>query len=182
MSRETDYYIAAGRSLEAIERYQREAIAHKENGRALQNELGAEGVFERVNQIVGFKFPEDAELPRGLRWHKDYKYMGMAVPNLRFREGKRIRDRLCDPECPSTWKVNAWIMGDDNSMYFLGPYAGKPGAGAIGIVGFERLGDDWVLKVPAPDKGKAPAPLDAVPMKRSEYWARKEAQEAATAG
>jgi len=135
-------------------------------------------VFESGNQIVGFAFDKNACLPAGLRWDKNHGHRGMAVPNLRFKEGRNIRDRLCNPTCPSTWTVNAWIMGDDNSMYFLGPYAGKPGAGAIGIVGFEKLGDDWVLKVPTPDKGKAPAPLDAVPMRRSEYWARKEAQEA----
>lgn len=175
MGRETDYYVAAGRSLEAVERYQQEALAHRKAGQALKVQLGADGVFEIENRIVGFAFDPKANLPAGLRWDKKHRSRGMAVPDLRCKEGKVIRDAL--PKCPDSWVFNQWILGN-RALYVLGPHPNGH-SGAIGVVGFEKLGDDWVLKVPVPDKGDAPAPLDAVPLKRSEYWSRKEAQQEA---
>lgn len=179
MGRETDYYIAKGRSLEAVERYQKEALAHRENGRALQTQLDAQGIFEIGNQVVGFAYDRNCDLPKGLRWDKKNGHRGMAVPDRRLKEGKAIQKRLESPACPSSWDFNHWILGD-KAMYVLGPHPNGHSS-SIGIVGFEHLGGDWVLKVPVPDKGKAPAPIDAEPMKRSEYWARKEAQQEAAA-
>lgn len=177
--RETDYYIARGRSLEAVERYQKDALAHRENARTLQTELGATGLFEIENRVVGFAFDRAAELPVGLRWDKNHGHRGMAVPDRRLKEGKDIQKRMDSPTCPSAWDFNHWVLGD-RSMYILGPHPNGHSS-SIGIVGFEKLGDDWVLRVPVPDTGSAPVPLDAEPMKRSEYWARKEAQQEAVA-
>lgn len=39
--------------------------------------------------------------------------------------------------------------------------------------GYEKIGDDFVISAPE----GCPAPIDAEPMARSEYWARKEAIE-----
>jgi hypothetical protein len=175
---DTKYYIAAGRSLEAVEDYKRKAEAHLEMAHALVGEIGADGVYRDGNRICGFGFPEGMDLPPGFRWERQGPgKVKIAVPHKGRKEGKAIAARMEEAPHPHSWDFNIAVLGKPD--YFLGPDPFGRGM-RTGFVGFEELGDDIVLKVPVPDEGRdpAPVPFDATPLKRSDYWARKEAEEA----
>jgi hypothetical protein len=174
MARETAYYIAHGRSLEAITRYHGETEKHLNHLLALKAELGAKGVFQRGNEICGFGFEPGAELPEGLRWNKGYEDQGMAVPAARYKAGKAIQAKMEAHKCPSSFAFNNWVLGKNKSFFILGPNPNGHGM-FTGMVGFQKLGDDYILTIPVSDTGEHPVPLDGLPMKTSEYWQRKEA-------
>jgi len=175
MAGERSYFVAQGKSLDIIQDYLRLATAHREHMLAIKERIGAEGVFEVPgdNLIVGFSFVGD--LPEGLRWDK--RVSGMAVPDRRLKVGKALAKEMAEHPCPTSWEFTGKMIGGTKR---LGP--NRFGSGDImGFAGYEVIGDRYIISVPHA-KGKEPTtPHDATPLKRSEYWALKEAAEAATA-
>ena len=164
---ESEYFVAKGRSLAAVERFIREVDEHTARARQLEAELKANGLYFADFAAVGFGFADGAKLPLGLRW--DRKHRGMAAPDLRTVEGKEIRRKL---HCPTRLDLTEWAMGD--RLIFLGRVH-QIGGISIVKIGYERLGEDVIIVVPTASKGPTAIPLDAEPLPRSVYWARKEA-------
>lgn len=172
---EPHYSIARGRSLEAARTFwtkRTEAI------RAAQEEadrFGAVCAIGGSHAITALRPPEDAGEPP---WELRVNSKGLWVPNKRRKAGKALAKRWRSMGVPGTaemlrllwrgnWPPGVLIFGVETSP---SRYHG---------VGLRRFGDDdFVFSVPKPYEHPVPVPPDAEPMKRSEYWARVEAQKA----
>ena len=172
MNDSTHYFIARGRSQEAIEKFIADREAGMAGAQALMDRLGAKNVYFQGQRLVGFVFerssgPTDTKLLRRDRNTKD-----MWVPSARYQPGKDLRDEMKDcGSGPDTFRLMRDLIGTGFMITGRGPGSSM----MAGTPGYEKIGDDWVISMPARMDGTVPAPYDAVPLKRSDYWARKEA-------
>lgn len=151
MNANTVFYLAAGRSLEAIKKYIADA------GAAMK----AWGDFAKAHGDVGYATREGfggryfgglLKKPASPLWRED---KGVWIPRRDTPEAKSISDTMKSLPVLQLDKAAGVI-------YF--------GEGKWSSPGFESSGGDYIILC----HEKAKPPLDAVPMKRSEYWTRKE--------
>lgn len=168
---DTHYFIARGRSLEAVEHFVADSEAKMAGAQALMVRLGAKSMYFRGTSLVGFQFeagsePTDPKLLRRSRETPD-----MWVPSARHPPGKALREEMqtCGSP-PDAARLMHALIGSAFLITGRGPGASM----MSGTPGYEKLGDDWVILMPSPMSGDVPVPYDAVPLKRSDYWARKE--------
>jgi len=175
---ETNYFIAAGDSLDVVNRFR----AWWESGCDAIDAVKAEFVkgdivcvWASTSYVFGFGMRQGGEVPKGLRIDKkqgtqtiEEETVAIVVPDLRTKKGREIDKKL-----------NKTRRGDSTDLArMLGLnslFAGPRGYRMPGI-GLEQLGDDWILAV---DEDYEFEPPGAIPMKRSDYWTRKEAHERA---
>ena len=178
MSDNLEYFIAKGRSLEAVEAFVGERHAYLDAINQLIAEYGASNLLGSNRGVSAFLFERGAQIPAGLR--KDRRGLGAAgyVPHKRTPEGKKIAERMAEVNKLAPGGLVGRLF---NSEYSLGIMTDNDARGGMVIsgVGAEQLDGRWVLTVPVPlGKTRAPVPFDAEPMARSVYWRLKEAKDA----
>lgn len=151
----TVYFRADGASLATIEDYLNRRRVAKAKQSEFAKRFGTESWFVvsegfGVIRMVGLVFP--GESPSGWRKHKRWD---CHVPEGRKKEAKAI---LSEME-----SLGVGCIGLDGEYF---------GEGRIFTPGFEKLGDAFYIK----QHEKAEPPPDAIPLKRSECWALKEAE------
>ena len=174
MSDNAHYFIARGRSAEAVTNYvaaREEALVE---GKAIMTRLGASNMYYQGSRLYGFGFTDSSAVdPKQLR--RDPHNPGVWVPAARFKIGKALRDEMelygSDPDVGDLMQALVGTV----ALFMPNP----SGRGMVGATcGYEKLGDDWVITMPEDREGSVLTPIDAVPMKRSEYWSRREADAA----
>lgn len=169
------YFVAAGRSLAAIEKMWADRKAAHCARLDYAKSIGGEGYFRLNQSFVGVSFPVGSALPKGWKrsqeWSTD-KY-DVALPDRRVKVGKqaerelRFEARFHMPE-PSNVFHGSRIIG--NHLYWPN---------------IEKIGDAWVIGIPRAgadgDESTGPqyVPEDAIPLKLSDYFRMKEEAEAA---
>ena len=180
---EVDFYIARGRSLERLLAFRERVSAHQELWWKVGQELGANQLWcsgVSGTEAFGWDFPEGSTPPDSVRTTK--KHPNMWAPNPRTASGKALLARLaaCPPEKRTF--TSTLFEGVEGSREVAGGFVvGRGERGGFIVVGvsFEKLGDDWILWVPRSEEGSpSPTPPDAEPLKKSDYWLRREALEA----
>lgn len=174
------YFTASPEAAEVIETYFKEVEEAQKQTLALKERMGAKGFYHRGSRVVGLMFEEGEEPTDPKLMRRDREIPDMWVPAARYKKGKALRDELA--ECKA---------GPDGftltSRLFEGPFVLiRPNARGHGMVspsvGIEKLNDQWVICVPwHKDPETCPVPMGSAPMKRSEFWALKEAEEEASA-
>lgn len=173
----TDYYVAAGRSLAALEEHDAASLAYwkavlevgeKHGVRTLNADWLVTGQvqwYSSDNAFAGFFVPEERAISVELLTRGKPKTC--CLPNARTKAGKALRDDLRALKPARDVTLCYKLCGN--------PYAwigAKP-------QGFSRdyLNDKHILSCPA---GGFP-PYDALPLARSVYWQMREASEAVSA-
>lgn len=162
------YYIARGRSLDAIKAFQSSRAAYL----AACNELIAKHGGPWPGLVPGFRDGRMVAwiaegvvdtVPECLRL---YKGGGHYVPNGKTPTGRSLSAglRVVNESCPSAYKLTMAMCGDVSISTTNGEMR-------MISYGFEKLGDDYVIS--GNDGGLVP--YDAEPIARSVYWAKKEA-------
>jgi hypothetical protein len=152
----TAYYIAKGGSLAAIIDYIERRKAAQKQHKAFADKFGAtswtigHSSFGDIS-VIGLNF--DASAPEG--W-KQTKVRGSIQAYL-VPTSRKIKKEMESLRIYGPGK-------EAGSAHFTGASMFTPG--------FELLGTDYVIK----QHEKATPPPDAIPLKRSEYWAMKEAE------
>lgn len=173
-------YLAAGRSLEIIEGWQtklreyRNAVAQLARGMGAYPDQTLQTSDLRACALV---FPKGAS-PRGWvlvsKWH----------PRAWRPHAKRTGHGAYRAVLRGDWEVSpiadlrtALVGHHIEDVVWVRTGESRRGGQVITRCGFqvslEPLGDDWIIGVY--DLEEVPHPPDAVRLKRSEYWARKEA-------
>lgn len=77
-----------------------------------------------------------------------------------------------------SWETELLGVTDMGALMFVAP-GDSPGSRRLRYVsvGTHTFGETMVLSVYWPGKGPCPTPMDSTPMKKSEFWALKEASE-----
>lgn len=155
----TVYYIAAGKSLEAIKQWQKELPEVNAKRADYFKSISVQNGWTRtgarnIDVIFGILVGKGETVPDGFR--KSPTNPNAYVPDKRTAIGKRRSKELSELDAPRL---------DIGNMFIHGARAYWPG--------FETHGDKFIIS----QHKNAPPPPDAVPMKRSEYWAMKEAEE-----
>lgn len=153
------YYVAAGKSLDAINEY----IERRKAGNVKHCDFaklhGAEE-FQVVDGFCGSRrfvgIYRDGDVPAGWKRHKSGKSL---VPDTRTKRGKDIARQM---ESLSIGSIKGDIGGD-----FMD-------GGRLHTPGYQKLGDRFIISLHA----KAAQPADGIPMKHSEFWSLKEAEDA----
>lgn len=162
MSDTSAYYIAAGKSLAAILYWHEYKQTQRNAWKEFAKRFGAKDVYAISYSggsaaVFGLKF--GGTVPEG--WVKKYgKFGDYWKPNHRTKSGKALIEEL-------------------ESLRISGPPADAGndylGEGRLFTPGHEKIGDQFIIS----QHEKAKPPPDAVPLKRSEYWAMKEAKSVA---
>ena len=154
------YFRAAGRSLEAVRKWQKEVKEYSQELDSLREEVGAESVytFSDYRGIAGFKFPE-GQVPDG--WKHDQKD-GTWLPKRDRKARKELSDRIAAIRGPSFEEA----MGNKELMVVGNRWFST---------GMEELSDGQVIiSVPLNGDGEPfYQPEDAVRLKTSDYYALK---------
>jgi len=166
MSHESRYYIAKGRSLQAVESWREKYRRTMEAGRALAEEIGAEHAAY-THSICGFSFKDDIA-PEGWEKAGHVKDRPFFRPTRRTKAGRALRDRMTRINVPGLWEFERLLGGGEAVI----------GGNRLALPTFETLGNDVILVIPVAKREEQFTPPDAEPIKASEYWARKEAKEA----
>ena len=155
----TAYYRAAGKSLEAILKWQKDRIEIHRRRIEFAKKHGTDEVFSTVctlrgSTIFGLIFKSDPPKP----W-------------------KKAKGNGIDYWKPDNSKAGKEIAKELKSLYIGSPGEDVGGSyiaeGRFWTPGFQMLGGEWIVS----HHEKAKPPIDAIPMKRSEFWAMKEASE-----
>lgn len=183
MSRERDYYLARGRSLEAIKEHQAASVAYVEALFAVLPEYGIQidpkssTFFLGLGGFIGWPLPLTHSIPEG--WVRDRRHKDMICPNGSRKKdnvvGKALRKALDGlPKYPNEISLCHALCGQPFAWSGPGP---KGGFGrTIGYYLYEELGGEFVISIQAGGK----APYDAEPLLRSTYWKMKEDADASS--
>ncbi len=163
---DTNYYVAAGRSLAAILEWKNLVEAKRKEWLAFKDKHGGKDIiFDTYSfgseAVSGLRFDScqppsegwEQKMPKGWRRpvKKDY-----YVPDKKTKEGRAIHNEMrkltIPPPSDAVGKVE--IIG----LKMCSP-------------GFAKVGDDWIIQTHL----KCDAPSDGIPIKDSEYWRRVEA-------
>lgn len=122
--------------LEAIQEHAAEHKAIRAKVRELSEEFGADGLMSRGQEVKGFIFRDPAKVPAG--WCH-------AAGEDTYRpanrgKGREIMERLQALQVPTAITLQEKL--DCNPMHFMRGLR-------VEFMGFEKLGDVWVLSVPA---------------------------------
>lgn len=150
----TVYYIAAGKSLEAIEAWASKSIEANRRRSAYREETGAKGFWGTRSTVSGILLDPSDQVPDGFKASREGQRV--FVPDRRTKIGKQRTIELRKLTEPRLCFSGIFI--DGRTMHW-------PGC--------EKRGDIWIII----QFEKMPPPQDAILMKRSEYWAMKEAEE-----
>ena len=185
---EANFFIAAGKSLTVVRTFRE----RWEKGQKATVEVQKEWVnpdkgilclwADNDSAVHGLGVTDDAEIPEGFRIDKKVgrvtfkkgTRVRVIVPDLRRKVGKALEKRFAE-----TRKQGSTDLARALGLTSL--FSGEGGSGGFRMpwIGLEQLGSDWVLQVDVEYKFEPPG---AVPLKRSDYWSRKEAKEARARG
>jgi len=167
----TTYYRAEGRSLAIIRDWLAASKDFTIKLQTLRQELGALSVSHNGPQTA-FMFPAQADLPKHLRRLRLEGHGHLAVPDLRYKAGRELDARLSEGKPMDHRALTIELLG---GLHVLG---NREGNLWLGTISFDLVGDDIVIEVPHLGDGEPVGdPVDAVKLKRSEYWQMKEALE-----
>lgn len=177
MDHKYKYYIAGGKTLDAVRAWQKELHLSDAAIDQLKSEFGAKGMVRRGERIAGLIF--EGEAPAGWRseWGAGSKF---HFPYRKTKADKAIWAKFSAINIP-TARAFSTLLG-------LGAHGVMTqSASGLGFTMhypvFETLADERVIvSIPASDSGdpeKEFIPPDCEPLKVSEYFALKEADEAA---
>lgn len=160
-----------GKSHQAIDAFHANADAAYEAQRNYANSLGAKAWYGRGGIAALLFENEPTELPVGFRRDPkhDMQRMFALVPDKKAKAGKvRAAELKALPRSPD-------LMDFSKTIGFGFIIRGM----AMMMASFETVGDSRILTIPKPeDPGKQFIPPDCTPLKLSEYYAMKEAEEA----
>lgn len=165
MNENTVEYIAAGRSLAAVLEWVEARKAQRKAWREFGERHGSKDLWMYSSsftgdRLAGLIFPAGMA-PKHWKTKTDRKTgCVFSVPDRRTKEGKAIDRELND--------LPIVVPSDDAGTEFFSE-------GRMFSSGIRRLGDQWIIE----SHRDAPAPPDARLLKKSEYWAMKEADDAA---
>lgn len=177
MSKEKDFYLARGRSLEAVREHQAASVAYVEELLSLLPEYGIQvdpkntRFFLGLGGFVGWPLPIDQPVPPG--WVRDRLSRDMICPDRSRKKenivGKALRKALEElPKYPNEISLCHALCGEPFAWSGSAP-KGSFGR-SVGYYTYEELGGEFVLSVMSGGK----APYDAEPLLRSAYWKMKE--------
>lgn len=169
MNHEYRYFIARGKSLEFAQHIHQE----RREARATLDELLREvGAIEAYGQprIVGLEFPPDKPKPDG--WKSYARDMSKALmPDKRRKDLSEIRKRIEAIMFPGSVELHRRLGFD---WCITNEEARRGSGNVILFTSAETIGDQVILAVPVDHNGKHGTPVDAEPIKTSEYWRLKE--------
>jgi hypothetical protein len=156
---ERAYYVAAGRSLDAISRWKAATEDKLREWKKFERKHRGKLLF--VQNWDGSKTPVSMDfgkqdIPEGWRIGKDTEY---ARPALKTTIGRKLGKEMSAMSTPPLEKA----VG---KMQFFGVRVRSPG--------IHRIGDKWIIT----HHPQAEPPLDAKKLKTSQYFAMKEREEA----
>ena len=174
------YFIAQGRSLEIIVQFEAQVRAHVKHWHAVRKEIGAQGIYQAgASRAVGFGFAKDVTPPACfVAYSRKQKHILVPSSSKKSAEGRAFWTRLSEHPHPGGGLCERLFPEVGILGIVLGP---DPRSGALRVsgVGAEPIGADWIIVVPIGETETTLIPPDALPIKPSDYWARKEAAEAA---
>jgi hypothetical protein len=162
----TFYFIAKGRSLEAVMAWGAKREAALGIMAKVFEEVGAERGGGDGAQLS--LYLPDGKQPQVPGWRPKASKRGWWLVDRTTPEGKAMAKRLADAKIPGAMDLEVGVSPviKGFSMECCIP---------------ERIGDAWTLQVPELKGKPSGTPWDAQPLKASDYWALKEAAEAAKA-
>ena len=165
------YFRAEGQSLEIIQNWTESVREYRERMLAIQDRIGADGVFTyNDHRVAGFSIAKDVAIPKHLRRTKDQPEC--VVPNRRLKLGQELWEEMNDNTPASQMQLTTEFLGGGPFITGTAPTGGH----YMGMVSFETLGDTVIIGGPHLQDGEvAGHPPDAGELKKSEYWALKEA-------
>lgn len=173
MTRECQYFLAAGRSLELCRAYLDAWNVADARIAAFKAEVGAVAIYRRGEWVEAARF--SGPPPAGWKANADRT----ASPNKRTKAGRALAAQMDALRLPSARALTDDLIGDMVCVGMQGFAYRMRG------VDLHQFGDEIVIEVPAgrphPFSDVTHDPPDAIPMKASEYWQRKEARDAAKA-
>lgn len=163
------YYIADGKSLDTINEFiakDKEAMERRVS--FIEKWLGPGGKYFGCHEFIQGLVPEKPD-QLGNLWRPCKQIgRGVYVPSGKTKEGKKLSFEMSTLGRPGFGFFSS-LLG------FPTQIIGK----TIHYATFEKIGDLLIIK--CPENGERFDPPDAKPIKRSEYWAMKEAEETAKA-
>jgi hypothetical protein len=180
MEHEYTYYIVEGDgpAKAAIDQYSKESLAFMDHVRAIGDKYGVEQIFQGRNGIIGLLFENKEDVPEGLMHKKDHPD-NVYSPNKRSKAGKVIAKEFAAVHRPDIHTISR--IAKTNPVMVQDP-RGRTGLAMLWPT-YEVVGKVCVWKVPVDQSdrgytGRAPAMEDFTGLreiKKSEYWAMKEA-------
>lgn len=170
MSKDKDYYLAKGRSLEAVISYQEKLKALLHGSVAALQEFGVPATTADRLQIAGGSF-WSIQSEAVARWFSEQDQKSCPLrrtPDGSFKAhyGKALWKKLRNLPRADISEFHHELCGEAfPNMQF----DGKGFQTTSSIFGLEALGEQWILSCTA---GGIP-PYDAEPLARSVYWAMK---------
>lgn len=177
MAKKAVYFVAAGRSLEGVQRfwedYRKASEAHSAFAREFGCEAWTDERFDNGDRPTGLVFndPPDPKL-----WRRYVKARNPKVfcPNKTTPEGKALAKRMAElPPSPGPWQLHLYVMPEsdhgNNRVWDL------ESRSVYSRCDLENVGSQWIIKVNHND-GDPPivAPLDAKRIQESQYLELKE--------
>ena len=169
---ERKYYLADpnGKSFKAIKTWQQMSGDAITAALAVGEEFGAKTVDRAGDSISAFHFDADpGPAWRQLKNHGKDRYF----PHQGTKAGKELAKRIKAIKIPTAF-LFAGLLGGGRLIISGGRYW---------TASFEVIGDAYIVSIPVGDGSQSPdesfVPPDATPLKLSEYYALKEAAEAA---
>lgn len=165
MSINKAYFIAKGRSLEAVQAWLAKRQAGLDAVTAIFNETGSNRARGNGAGLEIYMDSSDQK-PAMVGWRRMARTSMGWVPDRKTAEGKALVQRLRSTYIPTGMELSvgcSMVIGDGMRCYSAVP---------------EQVGDVLVIAVPYVKAEDIQTPWDAEPLKTSEFWAMKEAQEA----
>jgi hypothetical protein len=165
MTVERKYFVAAGKSLEAVARFFADRKAAGEARWEFVQKMGAKGGWGNDLSFIGLVIDPTAPVPEGWRESERSTEHRVIIPDQRRKAGKLARREMDDKR---------FLIPDYSAM---GDYIGGDWVHAAGMMHFttvEKIGEEFVIAVPVETDGTFHQPEDARPIKQSEYWLMKE--------
>jgi len=187
MSEQTIQFVAKGHSLKVIEDFFLSREKALQTHKGIISDLGGEGIVRVVGSGVVHTAAAGLpvfmhrrhRMPRGWGEFHEGKRVFYSSPD-QSKAGKAMRKRIRD--LFSSGGATPPQCGE-----YAEPGAEVPFFETFGTPGVEKLGGNWVINWPTvyvvngQHSPRELRPHGAVPMKRSDYWRLREAQEAADA-
>lgn len=149
----TAYYVAAGRSLAAVEEWVTKREVNRVERGKLSAEIGTDQFWAVRESLLAAIFEPGSTIPPGLTQKKG---TNRYYPNRRSLAGRMMSRRFDSLRCPDHFGVDDYV-----------------GDGRWHTPGICKMAGKWIIS----HHVKAEPPLDAIPLKRSEFWRMKEESE-----